>query len=56
MCLNGFWGSVCGEGWDYVDAEIVCHQLGYDGRENIPYVILSEIKSYNFCSQQHIPS
>ena len=44
MCLNGFWGSVCGEEWKYVDAEIVCHQLGYNERENSPYVYFSDIE------------
>ena len=28
ICLNGFWGSVCAEGWDYRDTTVVCKQLG----------------------------
>ena len=28
VCVNNIWGSICGDGFDFTDAYVVCKELG----------------------------
>ena len=46
ICYNGVWGAVCADGWDEVNANVVCVQLGYGlpGEKPVHYLCKLLIK------------
>ena len=49
MCQNGIWGSICSNGWDHIDASVVCRQLGYS-IEGTTHMILQDMRIFFVCA------
>ena len=48
ICYNRIWGMVCSNGWDEVDATVVCKQLGFGQPGELGYSLRSwKQGSYN---------
>ncbi len=37
VCMNQAWGTICDNGWDSRDGNIICNQLGFLNRGKFKY-------------------
>ena len=54
VCVNGVWGSICDQGWDTDDGDVVCQQLGYTRQG--PIIINPNYYYYYYCLYQTEPT
>ena len=37
ICFNETWGTICDDGWDDLDANVACSNLGYSRYSTLAY-------------------
>lgn len=37
VCVNNVWGTVCGNGFDVLDANVACKMAGFPGGRSEPF-------------------
>ena len=43
ICLKGYWGTVCSNGWDESDALVACKQAGYQSLSKPIIIIITDV-------------